>query len=149
MDVLATAVRRCVWSRNLVNDKALAHWGLSRQRQRSGGTSQFKIQIPFHTMAFLLLRYLCVIQKNTPTRKHNAVFFLPVVVGREIHKIRFHFLDLYRVHSRTNYRVILLNYASILHIVTYRQQIKLLFPSYKNASHYIHEVSKAAAFFLR
>jgi hypothetical protein len=25
--VLPTAVRRCVWSRNLVNEEALAHWG--------------------------------------------------------------------------------------------------------------------------
>jgi hypothetical protein len=25
-------VRRCVWSRNLVNEEALAHWGLSRQK---------------------------------------------------------------------------------------------------------------------
>ena len=25
--VLPTVVRRCVWSRNLVNEKALAHWG--------------------------------------------------------------------------------------------------------------------------
>jgi hypothetical protein len=26
-------VRRCVRSRNLVNEEALAHWGLSRQKQ--------------------------------------------------------------------------------------------------------------------
>ena len=26
-------VRRCVWSRNFVNEEALPHWGLSRQRQ--------------------------------------------------------------------------------------------------------------------
>ena len=26
-------VRRCVWSRNLVNEEALAHWGLSRQKK--------------------------------------------------------------------------------------------------------------------
>ena len=26
-------VRRCVWSRNLVNEEALAHWGLSHQKQ--------------------------------------------------------------------------------------------------------------------
>jgi hypothetical protein len=26
--VLLTVVRRCVWSRNLVNDEALAHWGV-------------------------------------------------------------------------------------------------------------------------
>jgi hypothetical protein len=29
--VLPTGVRRCVWSRNLVNEEALAHWGLLRQ----------------------------------------------------------------------------------------------------------------------
>ena len=31
--VLPTVVRRCVWSRKLVNEEALAHWGLSRQKQ--------------------------------------------------------------------------------------------------------------------
>ena len=31
--VLPTVVRRCVWSRNLVNEEAVAHWGLSRQNQ--------------------------------------------------------------------------------------------------------------------
>ena len=31
--VLPTVVRRCVWSRNLVNEEDLAHWGLSRQKQ--------------------------------------------------------------------------------------------------------------------
>ena len=31
--VLPSVVRRRVWSRNLVNEKALPHWGLSRQKQ--------------------------------------------------------------------------------------------------------------------
>ena len=31
--VLPTVVRRCVWSRNLVNEGGLTHWGLSRQKQ--------------------------------------------------------------------------------------------------------------------
>ena len=31
--VLPTVVRRCVWSRNLVNEKTLAHWGLSDEKQ--------------------------------------------------------------------------------------------------------------------
>jgi hypothetical protein len=31
--VQQTVVRRCVWSRNLVNEEALAHWGLSPQKQ--------------------------------------------------------------------------------------------------------------------
>ena len=31
--VLPTVVRRCVWYRNLVNEGALAHWGLSRRKQ--------------------------------------------------------------------------------------------------------------------
>ena len=33
--VLPTVVRRCVWSRNLVKVEALAHWGLSRQKQQN------------------------------------------------------------------------------------------------------------------
>jgi len=32
--VLPTVVRRCVWSRNLVNEEALAYWGLSRQKKK-------------------------------------------------------------------------------------------------------------------
>ena len=28
--VLPIVVRRCVWSRNFVNEKAMAHWGLFR-----------------------------------------------------------------------------------------------------------------------
>ena len=39
--VLPTVVRRCVWSRNLVNEKALAHWGLSRQKQKASKGSIF------------------------------------------------------------------------------------------------------------
>ena len=31
--VLPTVVRRCVWSRNLVNEEGLAHWGVLRQKQ--------------------------------------------------------------------------------------------------------------------
>ena len=31
--VLPTVVRRFSWSRNLVNEEATAHWGLSRQKQ--------------------------------------------------------------------------------------------------------------------
>jgi hypothetical protein len=30
--VLPTVMRRCVWSRKLMNEKVLAHWGLSRQK---------------------------------------------------------------------------------------------------------------------
>ena len=26
-------MRRCVWSRNFVNEEAMAHWGLSHQKQ--------------------------------------------------------------------------------------------------------------------
>jgi hypothetical protein len=28
-------MRRCVWTRNLVNEEALAHWGLLRQKQKN------------------------------------------------------------------------------------------------------------------
>ena len=31
--VLPTVVRRCVWSRNIKNEEALAHWGLLRQKK--------------------------------------------------------------------------------------------------------------------
>jgi hypothetical protein len=32
-EVLPIVVRSCVGSRNLVNEEAIAHWGLSRQKQ--------------------------------------------------------------------------------------------------------------------
>jgi len=32
--VLTTVVRRCVWSRNFMNENALAHWGLLRQKEK-------------------------------------------------------------------------------------------------------------------
>jgi hypothetical protein len=32
-EVLLTVVRRCEWPRNLVNEEALAYWGLLRQKQ--------------------------------------------------------------------------------------------------------------------
>ena len=32
-EVLPTVVRRSVWSRNLVNEEAMAHWGLSLQKK--------------------------------------------------------------------------------------------------------------------
>jgi len=31
--ILPTVERRCVWSRNLVNEKALAHWGVVAPKQ--------------------------------------------------------------------------------------------------------------------
>jgi len=31
--VLPTVVRRCMWSRNLVKEEALAHWGMLRQKR--------------------------------------------------------------------------------------------------------------------
>jgi hypothetical protein len=48
--VLPTVVCRCVWSRNLVNEEALAHWGLSLQKQtnkdlvtaKSGAVTRFR-----------------------------------------------------------------------------------------------------------
>jgi len=43
--VLPTVVRRCVWSRNLVNVEALAHWGLLRQEQTNPCSTPFNIKI--------------------------------------------------------------------------------------------------------
>jgi len=45
--VLPTVVRRCVWSRNLVSEEALAHWGLSRQKQTNKQTNSQ--EIPLHS----------------------------------------------------------------------------------------------------
>jgi len=40
--ILPTVVRRYVWCRNLVNEEALAHWGLSRQKQTNKQTIQWQ-----------------------------------------------------------------------------------------------------------
>ena len=41
--VLLTVVRHCVWSRNLVNEETLAHWGLSRQINNNNKLTQVLI----------------------------------------------------------------------------------------------------------
>ena len=43
---LPTVVRRCVWSRKLVNEQALAHWGLMRQKQ-TNKQYPWSVLIPF------------------------------------------------------------------------------------------------------
>jgi hypothetical protein len=44
-------VHRCVWSRDCVNEEALAHWGLSRQKQTNKQKTHFletvSVQIEF------------------------------------------------------------------------------------------------------
>ena len=49
--VLPTVVRRCVCSRNLVNEEALAHCGLSRQKQtnKHNGISAIRLVIASQT----------------------------------------------------------------------------------------------------
>jgi hypothetical protein len=45
--ILSTVVRHCVWSWNLVDEHALAHWGLSRQENKKSvitGYSWYTIQ---------------------------------------------------------------------------------------------------------
>ena len=42
--VLPTVLRRCVWSRNLVNEEALAHWRLSRQKQTNKQTNKLFLE---------------------------------------------------------------------------------------------------------
>jgi hypothetical protein len=42
--ILPTVVRRYVWCRNLVNEEALAHGGLSRQKQTNKQTIQWQWQ---------------------------------------------------------------------------------------------------------
>jgi hypothetical protein len=42
--VLPTVVCRCAWSRNLGYEEALAHWGLSRQKQKQKTNKQLFIQ---------------------------------------------------------------------------------------------------------
>ena len=51
--VLPTVVRRCVWSRNLVNVEALAHWGecCAKNKQTNAYSTPFNIKI----QAFLFI----------------------------------------------------------------------------------------------
>ena len=39
--VLPTVVRRCMWSRNFVNEEALVHWGLSRRKKTKNQNIQY------------------------------------------------------------------------------------------------------------
>ena len=50
--VLPTVVRRWVWSRNLVNEEALAHWGVSRQKQTNNVEIKLWYLLPISCNAF-------------------------------------------------------------------------------------------------
>ena len=47
-------MRRCVWSRNLVNEEALAHWGLSRPPPKKTQISYFMKICPTGAKSFLV-----------------------------------------------------------------------------------------------
>jgi len=54
--VLPTVVRRCVWSRNLVNEEAMVHWGLLRQKREGKKNPMFRLTfVPF--FLFTSLQY--------------------------------------------------------------------------------------------
>ena len=60
-EVLPTVVHRCVWSRNLANEKALAHWGDVAPKINNG----------FNKKLQLLNKHLCVLHScfsNVPFR---------------------------------------------------------------------------------
>jgi len=54
-EVLSTVVRRWVWSRNLVNEEALTHWGLLRQiKKTKTESSQTTITDLYHYWSYRL-----------------------------------------------------------------------------------------------
>ena len=50
-------VRRCLWYRNLVNEEALAQWGMSRQKHTNKGypfnLSVFEMKYRYKTLSIL------------------------------------------------------------------------------------------------
>jgi len=71
--VQRTVVRRCLWSRNLVNDEALAHWRLSRQKQTTEYSEECFWQW-FQTSYYFSLICKCLSQCAYPAR-HSFVFW--------------------------------------------------------------------------
>ena len=83
--VLPTVVRRCVWSRNFVNE-ALAHWGLSRQKKNVVFSHS-----PVTSSLYLSVRYLeqAISRRNFfVTVQHWAMYvntYTHFIVAGDIH----------------------------------------------------------------
>jgi len=71
--VLPTVVRRCVWSRNLMNEETSAHWGLSRQKQTTVYSEECFWQL-FQTSCYFSLICKCLFQCAYPAH-HQYVFW--------------------------------------------------------------------------
>jgi hypothetical protein len=65
--VLPTEVRRCVWSRNLGNEEALAHWGLWHQKQKYYFYILFCFVYRFFLCILLSLSHFCTSLPITAT----------------------------------------------------------------------------------
>ena len=64
--VLPTVVRRCVWSRNLVNEEALAHKGLLRQMKEKVSFHQCSVLLrPPITGAVIMILAINIVVSNT------------------------------------------------------------------------------------
>jgi hypothetical protein len=112
--VLPTVVCRCVLSRYLENEEAMAHWGLSRQKQ----TSQHLL------VSHRALRgNLFMFPSNTPTSvtrpRHRYVHFLQSLLSFLDHKKVF---VLNKVQKRLSFQVIL-NSIRMSQTFTYILQI--------------------------
>ena len=57
--VLPALVRRCVWSRNLLKEENLAHWGLSRQKTNK----RYVYVSNNHRSAMISIEYCCLSRK--------------------------------------------------------------------------------------
>ena len=71
--VLSTVVRRRVWSRNLVNEEALAHWGLSPPKQTNKQTAEVSLTLGSYSLCDnLKLFYLFRDQRVSSTSFWNT-----------------------------------------------------------------------------
>ena len=78
--ILPTLVRLCVWSRNLVNEEALVHWELSRQKQ-TNRWSLLVSQVPTSSST----RGFTAVFTRTHLRQRNPFPVLTTTFG---HKVR-------------------------------------------------------------
>jgi hypothetical protein len=80
-EVLLTVVRHCVWSRDLVNEKVLAHWGLRAKNReyisRVTYTYVCAVYKPHFQNVILPLASICVSHENlTSLNKVSCIVFL-------------------------------------------------------------------------
>ena len=72
--VLPTVVRRCVWSRNLLKEEAMAHWGLL-QKKKTVGKNAAAIDISWLVIAYADRFILAWFQASAAAYMRSSLFW--------------------------------------------------------------------------